>query len=156
MESQKSPDQAALDRVFFGEYPRGLDKKGRMTLPAPFREMLGDEPVFITLGFDGCLSLYPKSKFDIMRRKAQEKELTSSEAREFNRFFFGSGALTRPDSMGRVNIPPALRRYARLEKEAVVVGVNTHVEIWNPDNWQAQQQKILEKAIHEGWENLGI
>jgi len=156
MVSPNFPNQASFDRVFFGEYERGLDKKGRMTLPASFREMLGDEPAFITMGLDGCLSLYPKTRFDEMRQKAQQKELTSSQAREFNRFFFGRAALAKPDSMGRINIPSALRKYAKLEKDAVVVGVNTHVEIWNPESWQEQQQKILSKAINEGWENLGI
>jgi len=156
MESHVSPDQVTVDRVFFGEYERGLDKKGRMTLPASFREMLGDEPAFITMGLDGCLFLYPKTRFDELRQKAQQKELTSSQARQFNRFFFGRAALAKPDSMGRINIPPALRKYAKLEKDAVVVGVNTHVEIWNPENWQEQQEKILSKATNEGWETLGI
>ncbi len=156
MESQSSSPQAEFDRVFYGEYERGLDKKGRMNLPASFREILGDEPAFITMGMDGCLSLYPKARFDDLRQKAEQLGLTSAKAREFNRFFFARAALVTPDSMGRINIPATLRKYARLEKDAVIVGVNTHVEIWNPEKWQEQQELLLHKAINEGWENLGI
>ena len=151
MDSQISPDQAAPDRVFYGEYERGLDKKGRMTLPALFRELLGEEPAFLTRGLDGCLSLYPKTQFDELRQKSRELGLTSSDAMEFNRFFFSRATLARPDSMGRINIPPFLRKYAGLEKDALVAGVNTHVEIWNPERWLEEQEKLAFKARNKGW-----
>ena len=153
--SPTPPTPVALDRMFLGEFQRGIDKKGRLTLPAAFREVLGDEEAIVTKGLDRCLFLFPKSQFKELSMKARSLGFSPKEARKFRRHFYSSAAAVKPDSMGRINLPPKLREYAGLLNEAIVAGVDTYVEIWNVQRWENEVGPD-DDIDAESWENLGF
>jgi MraZ protein len=144
--------------MFLGEFQRGIDKKGRLTLPAAFRDVLGDEPAVITKGLDKCLFLFPASQFKELSQKVRELGYSPSDARRLRRHFYSSASTVRPDSMGRINLPPKLRQYADLTNEAIVAGVDAYVEIWNVQRWEEEiNPEDGEDGISaERWEDLGI
>ncbi len=140
---------------FMGEYERGLDAKGRITLPAPFREALGDEPAYLTRGLDRCLFLLPKPIFLELRRKVRNLSLTRAGDRRIRRMFFSSGTEIKPDGQGRVNIPQALRKFAELDGNVIVTGADTYIEIWNADKWAEMVQQVESSADHaEAWNDV--
>jgi MraZ protein len=119
-----------------GEYRHTIDEKGRITLPARIREELG--PVFVaTKGLDGCIFLYPDGEWQALEAKLRALPQTQKDVRAFVRLFFAGASECRPDAQGRVLLPQPLRQYAALEREGVIVGVASRVEIWRPDAWEA-------------------
>jgi MraZ protein len=121
--------------VFLGtHYPR-LDDKGRLTLPAKFRDELAGG-LMVTKGQDHCLYVFPRAEFEQMARKVAEAPFTSDAVRAYQRYLFAGTDEQRPDGQGRVLIAPELRRYAGLTKECVVVGAFTRMEIWDAAAWQ--------------------
>lgn len=121
--------------VFMGEYQHSIDEKGRLTIPAKFREGLGASFV-ITRGLDQCLFVYPPEEWKALEERLKTLPFTKADARAFTRFFFSGAAECEWDKQGRVNIPPTLRDYAALQKECVVIGVSNRVEIWSKDRWE--------------------
>ena len=127
--------------VFMGEYQHTLDGKGRLILPAKIREGLGD--TFIaTRGLDDCLFVYTKDEWALFEAKLKQLSLVKSEARAFSRFIFSGAAELEADKQGRVLLPPNLREYAKLEKDVVVIGVSSRVEIWNKETWQNYNERM--------------
>jgi MraZ protein len=120
--------------VFLGQYSHTLDAKGRITIPARFREEL-DSGLVLTRGYDPYLIAYPQAEWIKLAEKIAEVPKTSHMARSYGRFVFGGASEVTLDSAGRVLVPPFLREYAHLEQEAVIVGVNTYIEIWEPEIW---------------------
>jgi MraZ protein len=121
--------------VFLGtHYPR-LDDKGRLTLPAKFRDELAGG-LMVTKGQDHCLYVFPRAEFEQMARKVAEAPFTNDAVRAYQRYLFAGTDEQRPDGQGRVLIAPELRRYAGLTKECVVVGAFTRMEIWDAAAWQ--------------------
>jgi MraZ protein len=121
--------------VFLGtHYPR-LDDKGRLTLPAKFRDELAGG-LMVTKGQDHCLYVFPRAEFEQMARKVAEAPFTNDAVRASQRYLFAGTDEQRPDGQGRVLIAPELRRYAGLTKECVVVGAFTRMEIWDAAAWQ--------------------
>ena len=117
-----------------GEYRHTIDDKGRLTLPSRIREGLG--PAFVaTKGLDNCLFLYPAAEWEGLEAKLRALPQTQKDARAFVRLFFAGASECRPDAQGRVLLPAPLRAYAGLEREGVVVGVGTRVEVWQPEAW---------------------
>lgn len=122
--------------MFLGtHYPR-LDDKGRLTLPAKFRDELAGG-LMVTKGQDHCLYVFPRAEFEQMARKVAEAPFTNDAVRAYQRYLFAGTDEQRPDGQGRVLIAPELRRYAGLTKECVVVGAFTRMEIWDAAAWQA-------------------
>ena len=117
-----------------GEYSHSIDAKGRLIIPSKFREILGEEFV-ITKGLDGCLFLYPSNEWKIFEEKLRTLPLTNKNARTFTRFFLGSAVDGGLDKQGRALISSALRAFAGLEKDVVLVGVLDRVEIWEQARW---------------------
>jgi MraZ protein len=113
-----------------------LDTKGRIAIPARFRDAL-TEGVVATRGIDRCLALYPMTSWTPLAEKVSALPLTDPDARTFRRMVFAEAAHLELDGQGRILLPPELRRYAELEREAVVIGVNTSIEIWNPVRWES-------------------
>ena len=135
-----------------GEYQHSIDEKGRMIIPAKFRDELG--PVFVmTRGLDQCLFLYPMSEWKAMEQKLKSLPLMKSDARAFTRFFFSGAVECELDKQGRVNIPANLRSHAKLEKDCVVIGVSTRVEIWSKEAWDAYSSQS-EESFNEIAEKL--
>lgn len=121
--------------MFFGDhYPR-LDDKGRLFLPAKFRERLGDGLV-ITKGQDRCLSVYPKAEFEEIASRLRRASMTDRGVRDYERMLFSGADDPTPDRQGRVVLKPELRRFAGLTHECAVVGANTRVEIWDAEAWR--------------------
>ena len=122
--------------MFIGEFQHTLDAKGRMFVPAKFRDELG-EKFIVTIGLDKCLFVFPVETFQIYKEKLDAISIANRDAREFARFFFAGAGECEPDKQGRVMIPQKLRMYAGLEKEVIVVGVSGRVEIWDKEKWYA-------------------
>ncbi|HET9014199.1 MAG TPA: division/cell wall cluster transcriptional repressor MraZ [Thermomicrobiaceae bacterium] len=131
--------------MFLGRYAHSLDTKGRLAVPARFREALGTD-VVITRGIDRCLSLYPMTAWEPLAERVSSLSISDPDARTFRRMVFAEAANAEFDRQGRILIPPDLRRYAGLDRDAVVVGMHTYVEIWSPEAWEAQSD-IME---HQG------
>lgn len=124
--------------VFMGEYRHNLDDKGRLFIPARFRDDLGPRFV-ITKGLDRCLFLYSGREWEGMEEKLRQLPLTSAEARAFSRFFFAGASDSEPDRQGRIVLPQVLRDYAGIVKEAVIIGVASRVEIWALEQWRSYE-----------------
>lgn len=122
--------------MFLGRYAHNLDAKGRLAIPARFREALADG-VVLTRGIDRCLALFPLSAWRPLADKVAALPLTDADARSFRRLVFAEAADLPLDGQGRILIPLELRRYAEIEREAIVVGVDTSIEIWAPARWDA-------------------
>ena len=129
---------------FMGTFRPRLDEKGRLFLPAKFRDRLA-EGVVVTQGQEKCLVVWPPEVFDLEADKAAERSMTDKAARGYQRMFFSGGDEVVPDKQGRVSIPPALREYAGLEKDVVVIGVRNRLEIWNPTAWDDYQAAEIQR-----------
>lgn len=120
--------------MFMGEYRHNVDTKGRIIIPAKFREQLG-EVFVLTRGLDQCLFGYPLDEWKIIEEKIKSLPLTKKDARAFSRFFFSGATECEIDKQGRINIPAPLVNYGKLEKECVVLGVSNRIEIWSEPIW---------------------
>ena len=140
--------------MFMGEYQHSLDVKGRLFMPAKFREELG-EKFIITKGLDKCLFIYSQSEWTLLEAKLRALPFTKPEARAFVRMFFSGAAECETDKQGRFLIPANLREYAGLEKDAVIVGVSTRAEIWSKDEW-AKYTKQIEPEFANLASNLDL
>jgi MraZ protein len=156
MSSPSSPSSDTPVRSFYGQYPRGLDKKGRAILPAQYREILGDEEVFITKGIDKCLLILPAEEYERRRKRMETLSQTSKHARLFRRRFFTQTFRARPDSIGRINIPTHLREYAGLKGDVVFAGMDTHIELWDAEAWKQHEAELDADELQEAWEELNI
>ena len=122
--------------MFLGTHAPRLDDKGRLILPAKFRDDLADGLV-ITKGQERCLYVWPTAEFAVITESMRQAPVTSRAARDYQRVLFAGASDETPDKQGRVTIPPALREYAALTRDCVVIGANTRVEIWDAANWDA-------------------
>ena len=143
--------------MFMGEYNHTIDAKGRLIIPSKFREVLGDEFV-VTKGLDGCLFVYDNKEWSAFEEKLKSLPLTNKDARQFVRFFLAGATLAEVDKQGRILVPANLREFAELEKEVVLVGVASRVEIWSKARWEnaATYDDVEEIAEHMAELGLGI
>jgi len=127
--------------MLMGEFMHTLDPKGRIFLPAKWRDELAGE-VVVTKGHERCLYVMTKERFEM--RRAQLDQLSSNRKinRDHNRIFFSSGSEEAVDKSGRMSIPAGLRQYAGLDKDVVVIGVSDRAEIWDRSEWSAYQEGI--------------
>lgn len=131
---------------FLGEYQHALDAKGRFILPARFREHLGDQ-AYVTTEEDGCLALWRPEEFDVKATEIRERARRGE--RDVQRAFFAGAMEASPDKQGRVAISQALRDFAGLERDVVVVGLYDHIEIWDAANWQ-RTKEVGEQRLAAG------
>lgn len=143
--------------MFMGEYNHTIDVKGRLIIPAKFRETLGDKFI-VTKGLDGCLFVYPKNEWSLFEDKLKVLPLTNKDARQFTRFFLAGAAACEVDKQGRILLPQVLRDFAQLEKEVVLIGVANRVEIWSKINWEQSMSTYNDdmNEIAEKMESLGF
>ena len=143
--------------MLIGEYEHTLDTKGRLILPEKIREDIG-EKFIITKGLDGCLFGFSKTEWNNFEEKLKTLPLTNKNARDFVRFFLSGAVEAEVDKQGRFLIPSNLREYASLDKEAVITGVGTRIEIWNNDKWKAynSEENLSADQIAENMANLGM
>lgn len=118
-----------------GEFQHSMDDKGRLTVPSKFRDALGASFV-VTRGLDQCLFVYPMEEWGNMEQKLKALPMMKADARAFSRFFFSGATECELDKQGRVHLPGNLREYAKLDKDCVVLGVSSRVEIWSKETWE--------------------
>lgn len=131
--------------MFLGRHAHSVDAKGRMAIPAKFREPLGARAV-VTRGVDPCLSLYPLPAWERLAEQVNALSIGDPDARAFKRLVFGEAADVDLDAQGRVLLPPELRRYAGIEREVVVVGVHGSIELWSPERWDGVNAAVDQNA----------
>jgi MraZ protein len=137
--------------VFLGTHTPRLDEKGRLFLPAKYREELAGGLV-ITKGQERCLYVFPVAEFGTIA-DGLRAPTTSRAVRDYSRVFFASASDETPDKQGRITIPPALREYAALTRDCTVIGANTRLEIWDSQAWEsylAEQEDAFSAASEEG------
>ncbi len=129
-----------------GEYQHSMDPKGRVTVPARFREELGQR-FYVMIGADGCLNLLSEEQVEIATAKI--KELPPKQAKLLLRKTFGQAAEVEPDRQGRILIPEKLREHAGLTKDVTLVGASTRAELWDTERWQAYNDAQSPEDVEE-------
>ncbi len=127
--------------MFLGRFAHNLDDKGRLAVPARFRASL-DEGVVLTRGMDRCVAAYPMPAWEELAGKIAALPMTDPNARQFRRMVFAEAANLTLDRQGRIVVPPELRAYAGIERDAMIIGVHTSFEIWSPSGWEAMQAVV--------------
>ena len=150
--------------MFIGEYHHTIDEKGRIIIPAKFREALGKEFI-ITRGIENCLFVYSLQNWAKITDKLSSLPFTKKDARTFNRFFMSGATSVELDKQGRVNISQPLTQYANLVKDCIVIGTGDRLEIWSQESWNSffdstkdSMSDIAENLFNESvelwWKNI--
>jgi MraZ protein len=137
--------------VFLGTHTPRLDDKGRLILPAKYRDELASGLV-LTKGQERCLFVFPQTEFARITDALRAAPVTAKAVRDFSRVFFASASDEIPDKQGRITIPAALRDYAALNRDCAVIGANTRLEIWDAAAWDSyldQQEDAFSQASQE-------
>jgi len=138
----EGPEGAKAGRpVFLGSHNHNLDTKGRLAIPARFRDELADGLV-LTRGFDKCIALYPMKAWETLAGRINELSIADVDVRQFRRMVFSEAIDAQLDSQGRILIPAPLRTFAGIEREVVVIGVHSSVEIWSPARWTSTSDNL--------------
>ena len=145
--------------MFYGEYSHALDKKGRVIIPAKFREVVKEhyaEKFFLTRGLDGCLFVFTEESWKSQERKFREMPFTQTESRQFNRLYFSGACETVCDKQGRILIPDYLKKHAEIKEDVVMIGVSDRIEIWAKEKWEkffdhhkGSFEELAEKLVHD-------
>ena len=141
--------------MLIGEYEHSLDAKGRLIMPAKLREDIG-EKFIITKGLDGCLFAFSIEEWKKFEEKLRTLPISNKDARNFSRFFFAGAIDCEIDKQGRFLISSNLREFAGLEKEVIIVGMDSRLEIWSKEKWIKFDEDISADEIAEKMEMLGI
>ena len=137
--------------MFLGTHTPRLDDKGRLFLPAKYREELSAGLV-LTKGQEHCLYVFPEPEFARITEALRTAPVTAKSVRDYSRVLFASASDEIPDKQGRITIPPGLREYAALQRDCVVIGANTRLEIWDAVAWEAylaRQEDAFSDASEE-------
>jgi MraZ protein len=127
-----------VEHMFLGQYQHNIDEKGRMTIPARYRDLLATEGAYVTRGFDQNLMVLTVSYFEQVSKRVNSMSMTDHRARLLKRLIFSNAVLVTLDKAGRILIPQFLREAIHLNNEAVVVGAGGYFEIWSPEFWSGQ------------------
>ncbi|GAB3539873.1 division/cell wall cluster transcriptional repressor MraZ [Arthrobacter tecti] len=122
--------------MFLGTHTPRLDEKGRLILPAKFRDELSDGLV-LTRGQERCIYVFSQREFEKVHEQMREAPISSRQARDYIRVFLSGASDEVPDKQGRVTIPPTLRNYAGLDRELAVIGAGSRAEIWDASAWNS-------------------
>lgn len=137
--------------MFFGTYTPKLDDKGRLFLPAKFRDELA-EGLVVTRGQERCLTVWSMDDFGRLTDRLREAPVTNKGTRDYVRMLFAAASQEVPDKQGRINIPPVLREYASLTKDVMVIGAMNRIEIWDPASWRQyseEQEQVFSELSDE-------
>jgi len=143
--------------MFLGRFEHTLDDKGRLTIPAKYRNTLA-AGVVITRGLDRCLYVLPASEWEQIAEKIRALSLLKKDARSFVRLLCAEATDSIPDKQGRVLIPTYLREYANLEADVIVAGASNRLELWNPGEYHQENVRLQKdaEALAEQLSELGI
>src|SRR6202051_1106180 len=141
--------------MFLGTYTPKLDDKGRLTLPAKFRDALAGG-LMVTKSQDHSLAVYPRVAFEELARKTSQTSRSNPDARDFRRTRAAGTDDQHPDAQGRITLSADPRRYANLSKDCVVIGSIDYLEIWDSEAWESYQQTheenfsaATDEALHD-------
>ena len=137
--------------MFLGTYTPKLDDKGRLILPAKFRDELA-EGLVVTRGQERCLYVWSMEEFGRLTERMREVPVTNKAGRDYVRMFFAGASDEKPDKQGRVTLPPMLREYASLSRDCIVIGAMNRIEIWDAASWQSysdQQEQAFADLSEE-------
>ena len=140
--------------MFIGEFHHSIDAKGRLIMPAKFREQL-NECCVITRGIDQCLFIYPIEEWKILLEKVNGLPVNRKDAHQFSRFFLSGACECEFDKQGRINLSTPLMNYAGLSKDCVIIGVSNRIEIWEKEKW-TQYFDFSVDSILDIAENIGF
>lgn len=141
--------------MFNGEFTHSLDDKGRVVFPVKFRTLLGEKFV-ITKGLHGCLFVFPAQEWNNFEQGLRSQPLLNLDAIRLQRFFSASAYEVSVDGQNRVAIPAALREYAEIDNEVVVVGASNRIEIWSRPKWDAIIGDITPESIAQSAQAIGL
>jgi MraZ protein len=145
-----------LEHMFLGRFYHNLDEKGRITVPARYREDLGDN-AFVVQGFDRNLVVYTVEGFQAFSAGVKQTKVNDANARAMRRLLFSGAEPSDVDKAGRILIPQYLREFAGLGSEVVIVGVGEQFEIWAPDEWRKQEEQLKDADLNaQRFSNLDI
>lgn len=139
--------------MLLGEHKHNLDTKGRMAIPAKFREELKSGAI-ITRGLDNCLFIFTSKEWEALAQKLVALPLAQANSRAFVRLMLSGATDVEVDGQGRVLIPDYLRRYASLTKQVIVAGLYNRIEVWDVEKWEKYKAKT-ESSSEEIAEKLG-
>ncbi len=144
--SRRSDIKGILEHMFLGRYHHTIDGKGRLTVPARYRDLLAADGAYLTQGFDQNLNVYPPQIFERISLRVNRLSMTDPSARVLKRLMFSNAELVVLDKTGRILIPQFLREELDLDldSEAVLVGMGDYFEIWSPDQWVGQTSMMEE------------
>ncbi|MBN1146515.1 MAG: division/cell wall cluster transcriptional repressor MraZ [Anaerolineales bacterium] len=128
--------------MFFGQFCHNLDDKGRLTVPARYRDLLVPDGAYVMQGFDRNLMVLPRLAFEFLSRQINSQSVTDPKARMLRRLLFATADRVEVDRAGRILIPQFLRDAAGLQNSVVVVGSGEYFELWSPEEWQIQAEKL--------------
>lgn len=143
--------------MFLGEYAHNLDIKGRVAIPAKFREKLSTGAI-VTRGLDNCLFVFAPKEWQALAEKLVALPLAQANSRAFVRLMLSGATDVSLDNQGRILIPDYLRKYADLKKEVIITGLYSRMEVWNKELWERYKQKTesASEEIAEHLSELGI
>jgi MraZ protein len=127
--------------MFLGQYQHSLDDKGRLTIPAAFRDSLGDG-AYITQGFDRNLMIMGKAYFNMVYERLNSMNITDLPTRLLKRMVLSNAYQVEVDKAGRILVPPRLRQFLSMTNEATLVGQGEYFEIWTPNDWELQVENL--------------
>jgi len=133
--------------VMIASHTHNLDTKGRLAIPARLRDEL-DGGLVLTRGFDKCIALYPLAAWETLANRINELSIADANVRQFRRMVFSEAVDVQLDSQGRILVPAPLRDFAGIEREVVVIGVHSSIEIWSPDRWSTTSD-VLDDSSDE-------
>ena len=143
------------EQLLIGEYEHSLDAKGRIIMPAKLRDDIGEKFV-VTKGLDGCLFAFSQNEWRSFEEKLRALPVSNKNARDFSRFFFAGAMECEIDKQGRFLLSSNLREFAGLDKEVIIVGMNSRLEIWSKERWKNCDENISADEIAENMSMLGI
>ncbi len=141
--------------MFLGEFAHTIDTKGRLTIPAKFRDLV-TAGLVVTRGFDKNLMIYTMDEWRALAQRITQRPLADSDMRAFRRRVFSGAVDVVPDKQGRIIIPPYLRQFAGIDKDVIVAGMFDYLELWSSESWTAVRASIEDNADAARWADLGI
>ncbi|MFM8322740.1 MAG: division/cell wall cluster transcriptional repressor MraZ [Chloroflexota bacterium] len=128
--------------MFLGRFQHSIDDKGRLTVPARFRDQLALEGGYVMQGFDRNLMVLTSAHFEVLSRQISAMSMTDPDARQLRRLLFSTSERVEIDRAGRILLPQFLRQLAGLDGMVLVVGLGDYFEIWAPESWEPQDAQL--------------
>ena len=141
--------------MFMSKYNHTIDPKGRLSIPSKYREILGAECV-VSKGMDGCLFVYANETWKEFEAKLAALPLVNRQARQLARFFLSGAQYVTVDKQGRILVPQDLRDFAGLEKDVVLSGMGSRIEVWSLEKWNEVNSQVDIDEISEGMGDMGL